>query len=263
MPDPGYGDPSPVLPVPIGPPANIGGFSRTQLIELANRRSERRGISLDLGGEFLIALQVMCLEKRWWWRRRIAPFTLTAGQAQYDLSDSTGWDAADFQQMAKDGLKIYANNIPQSSYLFGRAAFSCPEPVFDTDEQETILALQNQFPRATPQRYFIQQNMIITFDPIPDANYPVSAGYWAVPNWTDDSSTEVIPLLPNYLHAALAKRLEMQIYAFSLGEGTEKYTAAAKEYEDLINMASLYRNFADGERREVRTFDSTDAVQSS
>src|ERR1035438_3207852 len=71
-------------PPPSSPPAGYGGgssgsggaasgasFSRAQLISLAAMRTESRASTLDQNSEFYIALQEICLERRWWWRRKV------------------------------------------------------------------------------------------------------------------------------------------------------------------------------------------------
>ena len=75
----------PTIPL-LRPPA-LGGWTRSQLIELADRRTERRGSkTLDLNSEFLLALQFLCMDRRWSWRRKLAFFQIVAGQWQYDLT---------------------------------------------------------------------------------------------------------------------------------------------------------------------------------
>jgi hypothetical protein len=69
------------------PAPRLGGWTRSMLIELADRRTERRGSkTLDLNSEFLMALQMLCMERRWFWRRRTAFFQMLPNQWQYDLS---------------------------------------------------------------------------------------------------------------------------------------------------------------------------------
>lgn len=235
----------------------IGGFSRSQIISTVSRRTEQRGSALDLGGEFIIALQDICLESRWWWRRRVNTFSLVAGQAKYDLTDAAGANAPDLQQIAKNGFKIFATGTPQS--------YVCPEPVFDVDEQDTILATQSQYPPNTPSRFFLQPGAISTLivDPIPNAANPCAFAYWAIPNYTDDSGDETVPLIPYYLHPLLIKKLEMQVERYALGEGAEKYQAVSAEYENMKSKAQLYRQFADGYVEDLRTHSRQDAVQST
>src|ERR1017187_934674 len=106
-------------PPPPSPPVGFGGssgsggaasgasFSRAQLLSLAALRTESRASTLDQNSEFYIALQEICLERRWWWRRKVNIFNLVVGQGQYDLTDTSGFNAGDLQQVAKNGFKLF------------------------------------------------------------------------------------------------------------------------------------------------------------
>jgi hypothetical protein len=245
----------------------VGGFSMSQIIDMANRRTELRGKSLDLNGELLTALQEVCMEHRWWWRRRIVPFTLNAGQSKYSLLNPSQIAAVDFQQMAKNGFKIFPPGQTQGASPnpvpgWG-CRFHCPEPIFDADAQETIIALQSQFPAGMPCGYFITGGGLLITDKIPDQNYPASIAYWAVPFYTDDDLPESVPLIPVSLHGLLIKRLEMHIERYIVGEDSNKYSTVAEEYGELKEKALVYQDFAEGRFQEVRTRDFNDAVQST
>jgi hypothetical protein len=247
------GNPQPPAPPSPGTGGAIGGFSRTQCIEIAQKRTERRGATLDLGAEFILALQEVCIETRWWWRRKTAIFTLVAGTTRYDLTDQSGFNAADFHQAVRKAVRLYDST----------GVVSTVEPQFDPLEQDKILALQSTYPASTPGRYFVQWPYII-FDAPPDKNYQASIGYWAVPNFTDDSASETIPLLPSHAHGLAIKRLEMHIEHFSIGEnGPVKYEAAAQEYQQMVEKQMLYRQFADGQVNDIKNGVFGDAVQSS
>lgn len=246
----------------------IGGFSWEQVKQAANRRCEQRGDSLDLDAELFVALQELCLESRWWWRRRVATFTLVAGQPQYDLTSATGFNAADLQQVAKNGLKLFSPGTPPTQpppNPWQNNPWIGPEPVFDADEQDSIIVLQSSYPPTTPCRYFLKPgaSTILWFDPIPDAAYPAALAYWAIPNYTADNAPQTIPLLPPWMQPTLIKKLEAQILAFLGEEFAEKYAAAMKEYGVGVERAKLYRQFADGFVNEFRTHSPQDAVQST
>lgn len=247
----------------------IGGFSWEQVKQAANRRTEQRGSSLDLDAELYIALEELCLESRWWWRRRIATLTLTAGQPQYDLTSASGFNAADFQQFAKNGVKLFYPGSPpqqpppnpwQNQPWYGL------EPVFDADAQDAIVVMQSSYPPTTPCRYFLKpgnSGTVIWFDPIPDAPYPAALAYWAVPNYSADSAPQVIPLLPQWMQPTLIKKLETQILSFLGEEFAAKYEASVQEYGRDVERAKLYRQFADGFVQEFRSHSPDDAVQST
>lgn len=246
----------------------IGGFSWEQVKQTANRRCEKRGDSLDLDAELFVALMELCTETRWWWRRRVATFTLVANQPKYDLTSTTGANAADLQQVAKNGLKLfYPGSPPQQPppNPWQNNPWVGPEPVFDPDEQDAIIVMQANCPPTTPCRYFITPGTPtqLWFDPIPDQAYPAALAYWAIPNYTADNAPQVIPLMPPWMHPLLIKKLETQILAFLGEELAEKFEAAKKEYAEGVVRAKLYRQFADGFVQEFRSHSPQDAVQST
>jgi len=251
----------------------IGGFSWSQIIALANRRTEQRGDTLDLNGELYLALQELCLERRWWWRRRIVTFTIVAGQPLYDLTANATGDinAPDLQQIAKNGFKIFVPGSVAGSYsglVCGDGSFPyvCPVPVFDADVQDTIIAMQSTCPPDVPCRFFLVpgQSTSLQVDPIPNLTCTAALAYWAIPNYTDDSEDLSIPLLPTWMQPVLLKKLEMQIERFSQSdEGPQKYEMVAKEYANLLDKAALYRDFADGKIEDLRVRTHTDSVRST
>lgn len=242
-------------------------LTKSQILEMGRKRTEGRATSLDHGTEFLIALQTVCLEKRWWWRKKILPFTLQAGISKYQLLDTgtNGMNAPDFQQVTKNGLKIFAGNgVSSGSLLTSRRAFVSPTPVFDDDAQETILATQQLYNQDVPTQYFIQgDGTTLVLDPIPDGAYPASLAYWAVPQVDASSQDETIPLIPVPLYGLLLKRYEMQLERFCSGEDPTKYKIVAAEYQELLAKAQLYSGFAEGQITEWKSNDQSDAVQSS
>jgi len=254
----------------------VGGFSWSQIIEVANRRTEQRGTSLDLNGELYIALQELCLEKRWWWRRRVSLFTIVANQSMYDTTaflDTTSPTAAtpinapDLQQICKNGFKIFSTGTPpQIGQIVCPPRYVCPEPVFDADEQDTILAMQTTWPPNVPCRFFIipGQAQTLVVDPIPNLTCPAALAYWAIPNYTDDSEDLAIPLLPAWMQPLLIKKLESQIERFTQSEeGPQKYQMVMEEYGRLLDKAALYRQFADGYVEDLRVRSHQDSVQST
>jgi hypothetical protein len=67
----------------------MGGWTRRQLIEIADRRTERRGSKvLDLDQEFILALQEFCMDARWPWRRKSTWLQTFAGLGKYDLTQA-------------------------------------------------------------------------------------------------------------------------------------------------------------------------------
>jgi hypothetical protein len=235
---------------PLGPPTQLstrGGWTCSQLIELADRRTERRGSKLlDLQSEFLMALQEFCMEKRWPWRRRTTQLTTTAGSWEYDLTDPTNANVPDLHQFMQHGVKTYPNpGAPTSSLEI--------TPLFERGLQDAAIFSARNYPlqfSGPPSQYFMMPGafLVMALTPVPDQVYPISIGYWSVPNINEDSLPEAIPLLPAFLHHALLKKLEAQIFRFTLGEGTPKYQAAMSEYTALVNKYELSMGMTPGEQ---------------
>ena len=237
-------------------------MKRSQVIDIANRRTEKRAGSLDLNAEFTLALQELCLYQQWWWREKSVAFTLKAGQVVYDMSDPlNGIDAPDWHQVTKRGFKIYATPSGDKKY----PQFISPEPVFDQEQQAMILALRSTWGTGQPGRYFIQGGGPAQFnvDIIPDKDYLSSLSYLAMPMFSFDAEDETIPLVPAALHSLLLKRLEIRLWGFALGEGSGPWEVATKEFENLVSKASIYQSFADGQRISLASREYGDAVQSS
>lgn len=247
----------------------VGGFSRKQIIEIVNKRTERKAKDgLDLDSEFLIALQEFCWERRWWWRRRLSQFTLVPGTSTYDVTDPTGINAPDMQQISRNGAKVFplpTNGSPLTSAWQPSCQYHPLDPIFDPDQQDTIIQLQSSYAQGTPQRFFFVPGnpWEIQLDPIPDAAYPFTLSFYAVPNWTADSVPEQVPLVPAYLHPVLIKKFERTVLRYTIGEESAKYQAVSEEYEESLEKAQLYGNFSDGQISQIKIHDSEDSVRST
>lgn len=228
-------------------------FTRTQIKELADKRTERRGGKLDLDSEILLAIQDICQDRKWWWRRKTVRFETAATTSEYDLSD-TVLQAGDFQQFMKDGVKLFT--APDS--------FGIVEPLFDIDKQDTALEMAST-QSGTPCQYFMKPGEYLTLvlTPTPNGIWPVRASYWAVPDSTPDAQEEQIPLIPTWLHPALLSRLEARINKFTLGEGAALYTSSMTEYAGQLAKAGVYEDFAEGKSRQSLAGAHGDAIQST
>ena len=233
----------------------MAGFLRSQIIDMAHRRTENRAKGvLDDNAEFAMALQEVDIDDRWWWRRRIKTFTIAAGQATYPLQGDGSLDIEDLQQIPRDGFKIQPS--PKD--------IATLDPVFDLDQQQMIISFPTT-PAGTPNAYFVAGNTLY-LDPIPDGVYPASLAYWSVPVYQPGGAAgeeEAIPNIPIYLHPLLLKKLELHFLAYSLGEDATKYKVAVLEYNDLKTTANLYNNFAEGQVRSFANGDQQDSIRSS
>jgi hypothetical protein len=134
-------------------------------------------------------------------------------------------------------------------------------PVFDTVEQDELL--DDASTSGPPKVYFVQPTMVLNFHPAPDQEYPVRMSWWTVPSGTPGEQDDEIPLVPGHLHHVLAKKFELQILRFTLGEGSSKYQAVSAEYQKLVQGYQLYEEFSGGKITEYRDNSPSNYVQST
>jgi hypothetical protein len=240
--------------LPLMTPPALGGFTVADLIELADRRTERRGSKTqDLNSEFAMALQYFCMEKRWYWRRKFATMLLTAGVWQYDLSVpavSCGPEMGDFQQFVKHGVRYY-----QTSSNWGEIT-----PVFERDLQSAAIYANTYAPKpAAPSQYFVNPFLVLNLVPVPDKNYPITFDYWACPVLNSLSLPTLIPLIPAFMQHVLLKRLEAQIFRYTIGEGAAKYQASMGEYNALVAQYAGMDGMVPGEHMDWSADDDYDS----
>jgi hypothetical protein len=239
----------------------MGGWTSSALIELADKRTERRGSkTLDLESEFLMALQEFCMETRWEWRRKFVQFDLQAGVWEYNLAGAAPLPCiTDLHQMVKHGVKYYPNaGTPQNWCEI--------TPLFEKALQAGAIYTNTNFPQpAPPQQYFRMPGVALTMAvvPVPDQPYPITLDYWSVPNLTSDEVPETIPLVPPYLHHVLLKKLEAEIFRYTLGEGSTKFQAAISRYEALVQKYQIFDAMVPGEQKDYSADDECDTYWST
>lgn len=230
----------------------LGGWKRSQLIDTADRRTDRRASKkLDLDSEFLTALQEFCLEHRWPWRRKTKRFDLIALQSAYDMTDPLVMDMQDMHVFQQHGVHLITPPGDPVEMT----------PVFDVDEQDRLL--DSTAPSDQPGVYFMQPHLTFNVHPTPDQIYSIRASYWAVPNPQLVAQDDTIPLVPGYLHHLLCKKMELNLLRFTIGEGAAKYMTVAKEYDRLLIQNQVWEDFASDHVIEYRDQDQNDYVRST
>jgi hypothetical protein len=230
------------------------GMTRQRIIELANKRT--RGIGekrIDFDAEFLGVLQELCSTFHWHWRRLSVGVPFLVGQAEYDLSDPTiGADSnmIDVQQLVSVRL------FPTSTEVIDL------RPMFEEDQQECALEDDTT---GVPTHFFLVPGTLNTLRlyPTPNRSYWARVSYWALPNMATDGQTDLVPLVPGFLHMTLVDGLEAQIYRYALdkGERSTEYLAARDKFDRAIARATRARDFAAGRVREWNS--SEGAVRST
>lgn len=231
------------------PGSDRRGMTRDRIIELALARTRGAGkgtIELDLGAEFLVALQEFCGEARWYWRRKKVAFNTVAGTPTYDMGD---YQAYDLEQII-DKPKLFVSATEYEEL----------EPIFETDEQD---AVAEDTAQDTPARYFIEPGttQTIHLTPIPADTHRVVISYWAMPNTSSETQPDEIPLVPGFLHHIIQKGLEKNILRTAVGARGADYLAAKSAYEAAVARAALRTDFAQGRVHEWKA--SEEAIRSS
>jgi hypothetical protein len=238
------------LPDNLVSPSGARGYSPDEIIEMANKRTDRRGAKiLDLAQELLIASIELCQERRWHWRKRSIKFPTVAQTAVYDLSAQNGMGGLTCERVCKEGPRVYRSG--STTDYAGLTA------IFETDIQD---GARDSTETGFPGQYFFDGQDQFRLFKTPDNIYNVRVPMWVLPDLTPLDTG--IRLVPAYLHHLLLKALEARIFRWTLGEGSIKYQAAVGEYNAGLLRASLNTEFAEGRVREWRdTSDS--AIQSS
>lgn len=210
------------------------GLSWSQIKELANKRTDRRGEkTLDLDYELLAVLQDFCSEYPWFWRRITASVAAVAGQSVYDLNQPS--------------LEI--ERIIRAYYVAGANDERQMCLISDTDAMMAMV--EGSDTPSYPARFMREPGTpsSIRINP-PDGAYNMRFLVWALPAMNTDAIGDAVPLVPGYLHHILVKGLEFSIFRYTIGEGAAKTVACKAEYERLVIKASSNRDGVAGIVRE-------------
>lgn len=176
-------------------------------------------------------------------------------------------DARNFQQFVKHGVRFYPN--PGNPRQWGEIT-----PLFERDLQMAAIYENTYYPNPKPpSQYFLMPGafLVLCLTPLPDRNYPITIDFWQYPNLFWDSVPELIPIIPAYMHSVLLKRLEAQIFRYTLGEGTTKYQATIGEYNTMVaNFAGMdgmvpgeHMDYSADDDYESRWANAQNAIQST
>jgi hypothetical protein len=215
-------------------------MTKTQIVELADTRTERRGKTLNKKLELLNALQEFCMESRFYWRKKTVTFSTIAGTATYDLSASGGINESD------------AEEIIDLQYIKTSTNVVTLTKIFDSVAQQEIA---QDVTTGEPGSFFIEAGtaQTVRISPIPAGVYTMNLIFWAVPNFDPDDSSEVVPLVPAWLHRTVAKLLERNILGFLFGESDGRFMRADAEYQKQLQQAMAKRDGVVGKITEWKS----------
>ncbi len=214
-------------------------MTRDEIIELSNQLTERKGEKvLNLQTLYRFVVQDICKRQRFWWRRVLVNFSLTIGQATYDLTNATLFPS--LAEIAMDEITkftlITSPNPLQTAELV---------PVFDP---ETLVEMLNNTSTQQPARYTTAPGdyKVLQLD-LPDQAYNAFIVGWGIANPASDSTTKAVPLIPPWGHNTIVSGMNAKIFKFAYGSKNEKTIDAQDEYEqglqDLMQRKQFDPNY--------------------
>ena len=208
-------------------------MTKSEIIELASSNTERRAEGqLNLNLLLMHAIQKFCAEKRFWWRKKTLTFNTSPTVSTYDLAAVT-------TTPANAGVEV--EEITELVWVENAARIHELEPIFD--DLSVIEMIENAQP-GQPASYTVDPNSYQTLRiNLPAGAYTLRMTYWAMPNPATDDVSDAVPLVPKYLHYALADRLEMDILRRLYGPLDAKYLAAKADYEEDVLKAMAKNSF--------------------
>jgi hypothetical protein len=195
-----------------------------------------KGISdkFDLPAIRLAALQELCMENRWWFRRKYDSFTTVAGTQTYDLPETAGGDMDDVDEIKSLWWRESATDITEIDFV---------------DDDASLVSAINNSTNDRPSLWMHEPDgaeLTIRLSPPPESAKTVYVVYWAIPNISADDSSTTIPLLPARYHWILQKRMEMTVWELAPGEGVESphFMKAAAIYKNGLEMLKKRNNLS-------------------
>lgn len=229
------------------------GLTRTEIIELSNQLTERKGEKvLNLQSLYRFVLQDIAKRQRFWWRRLLVNFALAPNTKTYDLTNAALFPTLTeiaFEEITKFTL-ILSPNPYQAAELV---------PVFDP---QTLVDMINNTQQQAPGRYTTDAGgyTVLRIDP-PDLAYNAFIVGWAMPNPATDSTNDAVPLIPTWGHNTIVAGMNAKIFKFAYGSKNEKTLDAVAEYELGLQDLMSKKQFDPNYRSQLTL--SEDAVRST
>ena len=225
-------------------------MTRTEIIELASQLTERKGEKvLNLQSLYRFVVQDIAKRQRYWWRRVLAPLTITPPTTKYDLTAIAGFSEIAFDEITKFTIITSPNPLQVVDLT----------PLFDP---EAIILMTANTTAAQPGRYTMAAGDYKTVQiDIPDTTYQAYIVGWGMPNPATDSTNDAVPLIPPWGHNAIVEGMKAQIFAFAYGDGHAKTVRSEKAYEQGILDLQTREKFDPNYRRQMSLQEN--AVQST
>lgn len=202
-------------------------MNKSMIIDQAQRRTQRRADNeLHMGQEYVQALQDVCQESHFYWRKKYGTFSTVDNTAVYDLSSDTYGAMTDLSEIARVYIVNSDGSVEQMS------------PVVESSDQVAAIADTR---KDKPSQYMAAMTgnaQEIRLSPVPNGIYAITVVYYAIPVIDQDDADEDIPLVPAPFHGLIWKRMELNILEYLFGPESNRYVSCQKEYARMLDKAT-------------------------
>lgn len=210
-------------------------MTREAIIALANKWSENKGTQFDLQKLYEFSCQHVCKQNRFWWRKKYITFPLVVGTTTYDLTSIT--TTPTLVETGVEEIIIWKLVSTVGSTL------SFPElnPVFD---DEGVFSMLEATTNVQPARYVMGLDALQTLriDP-PDQAYSTRLTFWAMPNFSDESTSTTVPVIPPWHHNAIVECMTAEILENTYGLQDVKATTMRARYQASLQDMQMRPRF--------------------
>ena len=221
-------------------------MTRTEIIDLANQLSERKGEKvLSLPTLYKFVIQDIAKRQRFWWRRVAFSFPLVAGTATYDLTQIVTTPSTALTEIALEEITKFTIIITSSPYQIAELVPTFdPEALIDMINNTSLTSPTTGNTQSPGGRYTMDGNdwKTIRIDP-PDLAYTAYIVGWGMPNPASDTTNDVVPMIPPYGHNAIVEGIKAYIFEYVYGVDSPKAIGAMKRYEQAIQDLAQKRQF--------------------
>lgn len=204
-------------------------MTRDAIIALTQKWTENKGSQFDLQKLYEFACQHVCKQNRFWWRKKWITFSLVVGTKTYDLTAISTTPT-----LTETGVEEI---IQWKLVTTVGSVLSFPEilPVFD---DEAVFSMLEATANVQPSRYIMGVDGLQTLriDP-PDQAYSTRLTFWAMPNFSDNSTITSVPLIPDWHHNAIVECMAAEILENAYGlQDVKAETMRARYQASLQDM---------------------------
>lgn len=201
-----------------------------------------RNATLDWNTKFNQALQELCAEHKFWWRKKYLSFPTVANTGEYDLA-SIGTETP-------TGAGAMVEEITQISRITDSTTIDTLDPV--TDDAAIQMYINDTASKDKPTVWIPDPRDLTLFQkiilrPIPNAVYTMLVSFWAMPNPAQDASDDAIYVVPAMLHHVIQTYLETEVWRLAVGVKDDRYVTALNERNKKVAQAKIRPSFADAD----------------